>query len=244
MNSTEAKKILLAWRPGHGDLRDPQVAAALEHARRDPALNDWLARHGDFQRAMEGSFRQIRVPGDLRDRILARSKIVAPVPWWRKPAWLSAAAAVLLLLGATAWWLRPASNDSVSVFRSRMVSTVLRQYAMDIVTNDRTQVRAYLAKNQAPFDYSLPEKLNRLPLLGAGVLSWRGERVSMVCLDSTNQGTLFLFIVSRSAVRAAPAKDVEFLKVNKLMTATWTQGGTTYVLAGSEGRESLREHFN
>src|SRR5258706_234372 len=29
VNTTETKTILLTWRPGHGDLRDPDVAAAL-----------------------------------------------------------------------------------------------------------------------------------------------------------------------------------------------------------------------
>src|SRR5882672_7998479 len=58
-NATETKAILLAWRPGHGDLRDADVAAALELARRDPALKVWLERHSDFQRAVAKSFHEI-----------------------------------------------------------------------------------------------------------------------------------------------------------------------------------------
>ena len=96
MNSPEAKQILLAWRPGHGDLRDPQVAEALEHARRDPALQAWLDQHATFQRSMAKSFRQVPTPDDLRERILSGRRVVKIGFWiWR----LAAAAAILLFLG-------------------------------------------------------------------------------------------------------------------------------------------------
>jgi len=244
VNSTQAKTILLAWRPGHGDVRDPEVAAALDLARHDPALKSWLDRHSDLQRAVARSFQEIPVPGDLRGRILAGPRIIAPIPWWRKPGWLSAAAVVALLLGLAAWWTRPPAEDSLAVFRSRMVGTVLRQYTMELTTNDLVQIRSYLNRRQAPADFVLPEKLQRLPLLGADVLSWRGERVSMVCLDSVGQGTLFLFVVSSASVDGTMPGGTQFTQVNKLTTASWNEGGRTYVLAGSGGRESLQTYFS
>jgi hypothetical protein len=243
MNVAEAKAILLAWRPGHGDLRDPEVAAALELARHDPKLKEWLERHGDLQRAIAKGFHEIPVPGDLRARILARPKIIVPVAWWRKPVWLSAAAALALLLGLAAWWVRPPSEDSLAVFRGRMVGIVLRQYTMELATNDMTQVRAWLARKQAPSDFVLPEKLGRLPLLGADVLSWRTERVSMVCLESSSKDTLFLFVVSDPSFSPELVSTTEFAQVNSLMTASWTQGGKTYVLAGSINRAALEQYF-
>jgi hypothetical protein len=243
VNSTQAQTILLAWRPGHGDLRDPEVAAALDLARRDPALKSWLDRHSDFQRAVARSFQELPVPGGLRARILAGPKIIAaPIPWWRKPGWLSAAAVVALLLGLAAWWVRPPSEHSLSAFRNQMVGFVLRQYAMELVTNDLAQIRAYLKRQQAPSDFVLPENLGRQPLLGADVLGWRRERVSMVCLQSPARDTLFLFIVNRASVDGATPITTEFAQVNKLMTVSWTQGGWTYVLAGSGSRESLQPY--
>ena len=201
MNPTEAKIILLAWRPGHGDLRDRDVAVALELARHDPALKEWLRKHTAFQRAMEKNFREMPVPGDLRGRILARSKTVGPARTWRQPAWLAAAAAVVLLLGLAALWFRPAREDSFTTFRERTVRGVQRVYpAMDIVTNDMVPVRKFLASRSAPADYVLPAGLSRLPVTGAGVLRWQGRLVSMVCLDSIDRGTLFLFVLDESGV--------------------------------------------
>lgn len=124
-----------------------------------------------------------------------------------------------------------------------MVGNVLRQYTMDIVTNDPVQVRAYLARRQAPADYVLPEKLNRLPVTGAGVLSWGRERVSMVCFEAAGKDTLFLFIVSRASVNGTLPTATEFKQVSKLSTASWVQGGRAYVLAGPGGREFLQPYF-
>jgi hypothetical protein len=124
-----------------------------------------------------------------------------------------------------------------------MVGAVLRQYTMDIVTNDMSGIRRFLASRQAPADYVLPPGLATLPASGAGVLSWQSQRVSMVCLDSPDQGTLFLFVVDQAAVRSSPAAQPQFQQVNKLMTVSWSQGGKVYLLAGSGGRENLQKRL-
>ena len=105
------------------------------------------------------------------------------------------------------------------------------------------QVRAFLASKNAPADYTLPGKLASLPVSGGGILSWQGQKVSMVCLDSLKQGTLFLFMVDDAALQEGPAGIREFEQVNKLSTVTWKTNGRTYVLAGSGGREDLEQYF-
>ena len=244
MNSLEAKKTLLAWRPGHGDLRDPQVAEALELARREPPLQQWLEKHTAFQRSVQQCFQQIPVPADLRDQILARVRNSKPVQPWQRPAWLAAAAAIVFLLGLAVWWFRPVPADSFQTFRDRTVRGVQRVYpAMGIVTNDMAQIRQYLSTNHAPSDYVLSPGLARLPATGAGLLSWQGQPVSMVCLDSGDQGTLFLFVLDRSAVKGGPPKAAEFVPISKLMTASWTQGEKAYLLAGAGGEAAIRRHL-
>ncbi|HMJ91245.1 MAG TPA: hypothetical protein VK530_15600, partial [Candidatus Acidoferrum sp.] len=89
-------------------------------------------------------------------------------------------------------------------------------------------------------DYELPPKLNDLPLMGAGVLSWRDRRVSMVCLDSKRKGMLFLFVVDTSSLKAPPLQQ-EVAPVGSLNTVSWTAGGKTYLLAGSLEKEELTQ---
>ena len=65
MNSSEAREILLLYRPGTGDAADPQMAEALERARQDPELGRWFENHRTFQKAMRAGFQQIEVPAHL-----------------------------------------------------------------------------------------------------------------------------------------------------------------------------------
>jgi len=242
VNSAEAKKILIACRPGTGDLRAPEAVEALELVGRDAELLGWWEQHRVWHDRVRESFASIPVPPRLQDRILARAKIIE-VPWWRQRIVWRAAAALVLLGALAVFLIRPsAREDNFQTFRSRMVRNVLRQYSMDIVTNDMEQIRAYLASKQAPADYALPPRLQQLPALGGGALGWQDRRASMVCLDSPTNGTLFLFIVDGKAVQSAPALP-EFAAIKSLMTVSWSSGGKAYVLAGAGSQDWLQSFF-
>lgn len=243
MTLDQAKNVLLAYRAGQADAAEPDVVEARAWLERDAGLRQWFEKHAAFQHTVQRSFREIPVPPGLSARILLRAR----PPRRRVPrppiVWYAAAAALVLFLGLAVFW-RPLSREgSFATFRSRMVGAVLRQYTMDIVTNDLSGIRQFLASRQAPADYVLPQGLATLPASGAGVLSWQSKRVSMVCLDSPDQGTLFLFVVDQSAVRASPTSQPQFQQVNKLMTVSWSQGGKVYLLAGTGGRESLQKRL-
>lgn len=240
MNSAEAKRILIACRPGSDDLRSAPAAAALELVQQDAELRQWWEQQQGFHEEARRRFQEIPVPARLREHILSRTKIIE-LPWWRRPVVWSAAAAVLLLIGMVALWQRQgqsSAESSFSTFRSRMVQSVLRQYRMDIMTNDMGYIRRFLDGHQAPSDYTLPAGLARLPAMGAGVLSWQDRRVSMVCLDSGTNGTLFLFVVDKNSMQNPPQKQVA-ATVKELATISWSEAGKTYVLAGSGEKEWL-----
>jgi uncharacterized membrane protein YbaN (DUF454 family) len=231
VNNAEAKKVLLACRPGTDDLRSAEAETALELARRDPELRQWWYQHQQFQKEAKGAFSEIPVPEHLRERILLRAKVVK-LPLWRSPVVLSAAAAIAIILAIVAVWQRPSAENSFQTFRSRMVNAVLRQYRMEVETTNMVQIRAFFSTNGAPADYVLPQNLNQLPAQGAGMLSWQDRRVSMVCLDSGVSGTAFLFVVDKSSTGHPPGQR-EFARVSELNTVSWTDGDKTYVFAGS-----------
>jgi uncharacterized membrane protein YbaN (DUF454 family) len=244
VNVQDAKKILLRWRPGHGDLRDPEVSEALELARHEPALQQWLDKQRSFQRAVEQSFREVPVPPDLRRQLLAQRRISRPHAFWQRPVTWAAAAGLVLFLSLLSQWMKPPRVNSFDVFRDRTVRNAQRTYpAMGIVTNDAQAIRRWLASKNAPSDYVLPKGLEALPLIGAGSDSWQGKGVSMVCLDSASpEGTLFLFILDARSVRNPPpemSSSPEFVRVFQMMTASWTSRGKVYLLAGHGGMEAL-----
>jgi hypothetical protein len=241
VTSAEAKRILIAYRPGHAT-PDADVLAALAEVRRNSELAQWWQQQQSFHVAMSRGFADAPVPGGGRAAIMARSRLIT-FPWWRQPRVWAAAAVVALLLGVGTVMLWPKEKaGSLATFRSRMVRTVLRQYRMDIQTNDMAVIRQFLATNGAPADYVLPPGLAQLPVSGAGVLSWRDARVSMICLDAGVQGLLFLFVTDGTKVDK-PSNPQEFASVNKLMTVSWTKAEKVYVLASFGGRETLGKYL-
>jgi hypothetical protein len=234
MNSQQAKQVLLLYRPGSDDARDPEVAAALEQIQWDPELRNWFEEHCAFQVAMKRKFRQIPAPVRLRERLLAERRITRPAVWGRGPVWMAAAAVLVILAVLAVFWSRPRTPDRFADFRGRMVRTALRQYSMDIVTNDMQQVRQFMARRGAPSDYVLPRGLQGLSLTGGGLLTWRNTPVAMVCFDRGDGRMLYLFVMDRSAVKDAPPVTPGVVTANKLVTASWTRGDRTYLLAGPE----------
>jgi hypothetical protein len=98
MNTSEAKETLLLYR-GPIDDADPQVQEALERARRDPELAEWLREQSSSYEAVRSKLREIEPPSDLAEKIIRQR----PIPFRR--GWtqmLQLAAAIVFLAGVTA----------------------------------------------------------------------------------------------------------------------------------------------
>jgi hypothetical protein len=244
MDSHQAKQVLALYRPGSVDASDPEVAEALDEARRNPELGRWFAQHCAFQASVRAGFRTIGVPEGLKERLLAGPGPRVIQVWWRKPAMLGAAAAMVALIALAGFWFRPQEDMGFSAYRDRMVRTALRGYRMDLLTNDLTQIREFLAKSRTHADYVLAPGLEKLPGEGCAVLGWQGQPVAMICFDLGNKQELYLFVINRSALpNAPPTKTPEFVKVNKLITASWSAGDKVYILAGQGDQNSIAKHL-
>ncbi len=232
MTRDEAKRILLLYR-SRRDLEDVEIRAAVDEAQRDPELQRWFDQHCAVQRRIRDQFAKMPVPPELKGAILAERKIVRPV-FWRHPSLLAAAASIAVLIGIAAVWSRPGPFQRFDLYRSRMVSTVWREYRMDISTNDVSAVRAYLAQRGAPTNYVVPPKLEQLSVTGGGALKWGSQPVAMVCFDRGDQQMLFLFVVAREAIRGEPGGKPELYMymTSRLQTASWSDRTNVYVLAG------------
>lgn len=229
MNAVEAKQILLLYRPQ--DAADPEMTAALELTRQDPELKQWFDQHCAFQQAVRTNLRRIQPPPHLKDALLAQMKVVAP-PWWQRPAWLAAAAAVMLLAGIWAVWQPAAPLNQFANFQQRMISTAQREYRMDLLTSDMTRLRQFIARQGAPADYNLTRGLEKLALTGGGLLHWRNNPVAMVCFDRGDKQMLFLFVMKKAAVKDPPPETPQLAKVTNLYAMSWSHGDKTYLLAG------------
>ena len=198
-----------------------------------------MSVNGDeFDSRVREAFASIPVPPNLREQILAQNKIVS-LPFWRRSnstkavSGLALAAAIALLATGLLFWNNaPREDKTFAGFRSRMVSFALRNYDMDLHTNQLAAVQTYLATKGAPADFPLPPTLAATPVKGGKSLLWQGKPVGMVCFGLGND-TLYMFVID-SPLPGTPtnaASPPAITTYKNLATATWTAGDKTFLLA-------------
>lgn len=230
---------------------EPEVADALELARRDPALAGWLKDHCAVQDALRAKFRQFRVPDGLKEQILSERKAHFSMPARRALGALAVAVALFLLCFVVVHLYSQRQDNRFAKFSGRMAGLILRRYPqMDKETNDPKVIRDFLAaKGQG--GYVLPERLASTIPTGCKLVTWHGQQISMICFASNSarkpaEPDLFLFIIDRSALSDAPVNPPQSPasgRMSRLATASWTSGNKTYLLAGLGDDAFLREHL-
>lgn len=213
-------------------------------ARRDPELARWLEERAALHAAVREKFKQIQVPAGLEARIVAGHSVPRKIIWFQRPVSLAAAAALVLMIGLAAFWLWPNDENKFADFRVRMVRTAQRPYTVNMVTNDLNQIREYLRQNQAHSDYVLTKSLEQLPGDGCAILRWHNRKVSLVCFDLGHRQDLYLFVIDRADLSDPPAvRTPQLVRVGKLMTASWSDGNKSYLLAGAGDEAFLRKYL-
>jgi hypothetical protein len=254
VNIDEAKSRLLRYRPGTADDEDPQMAEALALAKSSPELAGWLEAQVARQNALRAKFQQIAPPAGLKEQIIAEHAASVRAISPRKAMGPALAFLLLVLLGTMAviWYQRGPreSDNALGIYQNEMVRVALGGYAMDLVTNDTAAIRSYLAQNRAPANFTLPAKLQQATLLGCAVESWQGACVSLVCyrsgrpLPPGQMNDLWLFVADRKTVKNAPDTiAAQLARVNRLITATWTEGDQLYFLAEDGGEADLKRYL-
>ncbi len=250
MTTSEAKELLLLYRPGTADVDDPAFAEAMRLCERDAELGRWFEQHCDTHNILRGKFRQPRFPEGFKEQILAERPRIENKS--RSFAGLKRTGVSILALAAIAlalFILRPETEDTgLSGFQHRMVGIALRSYGMDLHSDNSERIRSFLAERKAISDYVLPSGLQTLKPLGCVATTWQGKPVSMICYRSGKPlapgqvSDLWLFVAEDSSVKGSPKTAIpEFSTVYRSTAATWTQDGKTYVLAVDGDQQLLRK---
>ena len=257
MNRDDAKTILLLYRPGTADAADPQVIEALALAKQDADLARWFEEHCARQETLRTKFRQIPVPAGLKEQIISEQAALTRMATRRRDiavATLAVAAIVVSLLVLARSWFPHEGNmkngNTLANYRSQMIYIATWGYGMSFTTNDLTQIRAYLAKNLAPADYTLPASLEKTAATGCAIENWGTAKVTMICfrtgkpLPPNEPGDLWLFVVDRAAVKGAPTStSPRFTQINRIITATWAQGDKLYLLGTEGDKQTIRKYL-
>ena len=242
MNNQEARLILSAYRPGGQDSANPRFQEALEQAKHDPELSAWFAREGRIDAALAGKVRErSQPPPQFKAAILAATRMARPAPWFQRPAWITAAAAVLAgALILLALFLPKSGGAEFAVFQREMSELLgSKQFRLDHRTPSAGEAQRWLADRRV--DFVMPAKLEAQPTLGCRVIEWQGRKVSLVCFKLEGGEVVHLFTLDRDALRDAPPAEPQFSVAGKYTTAGWTGGDKVYLLVSSRGETALKK---
>jgi hypothetical protein len=240
-----AKETLLRSRPWLSN-PDPEDSLAAAEAARDPELHAAARQAEQFNARVYQELAEIPVPPTLRGRILARRIIIPTSPglFRRRVAFVATLAACFALLAAGLFWVRDLNGGkedlTFSGFRARMIGFAVREYRMDVLTADLGELRRFLRSKGSPDQFTVPPRLGQAPLKGGAALTWQTHPVSMVCFESPEKTTLYLFVIN--ARDAHPSRNApEFAPIKQLATASWTADGKTYLLGGKVAAGMIQE---
>jgi len=140
MNTREAKQILLLYR-GAIDDSDPQFRAALDYAKSDPELGQWLREQTNCYDAIRAKLRGIEPPPGLSEKIVRRR----PIPFPRD--WLGIgqlAAAILISASLTVLLMKWSERRNHSVAGAQEI----------LVTGEVLDMTCYIANNLSGPDHA------------------------------------------------------------------------------------------
>jgi hypothetical protein len=244
MSNDEAKFLLSAYRPGGRDAGDPAMGAALDQAKRDPALAEWFQRQQTHDAAVAAKLRQIAAPVGLREAILAGARASEsagsePARARRRgPIWLAAAASVAILLSIAAWWrFAPVEGASFEEFAVNFVS---RGFRLQKHSADVAVLTSWLAGQHGPLPQTIPAEFSRLRALGCRTLEFQGRQVSLVCFERGGK-EYHVFVARRSDLPGGEELPRPLLlDRGKLVAATWTDAHNRYVLVSDASADAVK----
>jgi len=140
MNTREAKEILLLYR-GAIDDSDPQFRAALDYAKSDPEMGEWLREQAKCYDTIRSKLRGIEPPLGLSEKIVRRR----PIPFlhdWSRINQL--AAAILISASVTALLMKWSDYRHHPVGGAREI----------LVTGEVLDMTCYIASNLSGPDHA------------------------------------------------------------------------------------------
>jgi hypothetical protein len=140
MNTNDAKQILLLYR-GAIDDSDPQFRAALDYAKSDPELSEWLREQTKSYDTIRATLRAIEPPLGLSEKIV-RGR---PIPFHRDSSRiLQLAAAILISATVTALLMKWSERRQASVAGPQEI----------LVTGEVLDMTCYIASNLSGPDHA------------------------------------------------------------------------------------------
>jgi hypothetical protein len=242
MNSHDAKQFLQTctlegFRPD-----DPQLAAALEQTRRDPALLAWFNQQRALDEAIATKLAQTPVPAGLAGRIISGRKVRRQAQRRRVLLPLALAASLALLFGLLVFVQDPARapQTEFAILQRDMTRFLVTFPDLELTTDRWPSILQWLGEKPGLQQAQIPVHLQRFPALGCRVVRWRGKELMLVCFAAQGE-VVHLFVLPSAIVAGVPAtSQLALSDLDGWSAGCWNQEGVTYLALTRGNRDFLQ----
>ncbi len=247
MDNSLARFLLEGWMPGDASEQDPQVRAALAHARLDPELSAWLARKVRLDTRLAAEVAAFEPPAGLRATLLA-GMAASQAPRRRRSrlrsvlAWAACFAVITTLVGA-GWWRfgnppRLRGHDAPALVAETLRYS-MRGPRLAYTHTSALAVQSWLGEAGLALPARLPAELAALPTFGCSVLDFAGHPVALICFRGDRP--YHLYIAPRALFPDREfAGEPSFAATGDWSMATWADERFVYVLNGRGDPAGMR----
>lgn len=269
MDKEKAKFILGAYQAGlPATEQDGEMSAALEAARDDAELGEWLRQQMEFDERVSAAFRDIAVPQSLRRNILEGMELsVQKRAWWRKPAFgwglglgglATAAVAVLLVaLPLISPKITPTEPEGVASryepWQRNALAKLNDGFDLEVHRGSdpglsKDLIAGWLKAKHLPVPDSVLLKLTDEQLVGCFAMSnLPGDKASTICFNS-KEGPVIHIVSHEVPVLAEGTRLPDFGApegkptpgtFGHLNTLSWRESNKAIMLVSDAAQENL-----
>lgn len=251
MDNNNAKLRLAVYRRSGEDAQDPFFAEALQQARSDPALREWMSEEQAFDARVATALADVPAPREGRV-LIGATMMRRPVRrhrWWAVALAASVAVLLALYLSVGGDRVRPLSmppNASVAEMAEHLSE---HHASIGLMSSDYAKLRTWIAGKGGPVPGRLPPGLAELGVLGCQTWETTRGKVSLVCFVRENRDMIHLYVFE-NADDGRSLPDVSaprYERAGEWAFALWRENGRTYALGAMgdlRAEESLRALFH
>lgn len=238
MNNEEAKFILHGYRPNGADAGDATFCAAVDQAKRDPALGEWFAGQQAFDTAVSAKLAQVAPPPGLRAAILAGGAVTEPARpaprWWNRPVWVGLAACIALVFTAgVALW--PSRAEALTDF---VLDDMRAPAGHEGHGPGSSVLQAVFSSPDARLGQALALDFAQLHETGCRTLLCQGNHVLEACFN--RDGKWFhVYVVRRTDFPSEVRNNLKISDHGQMSLATWADDDYVYLVVSRNGRQNL-----
>ncbi|WP_309399674.1 hypothetical protein [Cerasicoccus maritimus] len=160
--------------------------------------------------------------------------------WWQNPSFISAAAAVVLMLvvGIMMFDSPELQAEDLDQFYQDISQHHASNQPLSLESTDLSAINEYLSQKGAPTCHNLPENIDPLPEVGCTIMQWGGQIVSVVRMQNHEQ--VDVYIVRSGLFPDFSSKpQPQTVTLEQMVVLAWSDGDMIYFLVRSGDLEEL-----